>query len=106
MWVGNITPRTSMEEMEKVSKLLRKELIETFDEGRYSHNVTLSSAGLWCDRKYGFPFYVEKVSSRQETAMKEVFIECVHPSDVGYGQIADGLFSTINYLDSLSYEKN
>lgn len=101
MWAGKITPRTSREEMEKASKLLRKELINVFDEGRYSPNVTVSSAGLWCDRKYGFPFYIEKVSARQGNAMKEVFIECVHPSDVGYGQIADGIFSTIDYLESL-----
>ena len=99
MWAGGITPRTSMEEMEKVSKLLRKELISTFDEGRHSSNVTISAAGLWCDRKYGFPFYVDKVSARQNIAEKEVFIECVHPSDVGYGQIADGIFSTIKYLE-------
>lgn len=99
LWAGGITPRTSMEEMEKVSKLFRKELIATFDEGRYSPNVTISAAGLWCDRKYGFPFFVDKVSARQDNAVKEFFIECVHPSDVGYGQIADGLFSTIKYLE-------
>lgn len=99
MWAGGITPRTSMEEMEKVSKLLRKVLIDTFDEGRYSSHVTISAAGLWCDRKYGFPYYVENVSARQNIAVKEVFIECVHPSDVGYGQIADGIFSTIKYLE-------
>lgn len=100
MWAGGITSRTSMEEMEKVSKLLRKVLIDIFDEGRYSSNVTISAAGLWCDRKYGFPFYVEKVSARQNVAEREVFIECVHPSDVGYGQIADGIFSTVKYLET------
>lgn len=99
LWAGGITPRTTMEEMEQISKYFRKELIATFDEGRYLPSVTVSAAGLWCDRKYGFPFYIGKHSARQEDAYKEVFIECVHPSDVGYGQIADGIFSTVKYLE-------
>ena len=99
LWAGGQTKRTSMQEMEKAAKMLRKELIAAFDAGRYSANVTVNAAGLWCDRKYGFPFYLGKVSSRQNDTVKEVFIECVHPSDVGYGQIADSIFSTIKYLE-------
>ena len=97
-WAGNQTKRHSMIEMEKAEKYLRKVIIETFDNGRYNSNVILSSAGLWCDRLYGYPYIVGKMSRRCSAKTKEIFQECVHPFDDGYKQIADGIFGTIKYL--------
>ena len=94
-WEGNQTKRHSMLEMEKAQKYLRKRIIKEFDNSKYSSNVILSSAGLWCDRLYGFPYIIGKVSSRCSAKTKEIFQECVHPFDDGYKQIADGIFSTI-----------
>ena len=97
-WAGHQTKRHSMNEMEKAQKYLRKILIDTFDNGKYNNNVILSSAGLWCDRLYGFPYIVGKVSQRCSAKTKEIFQECVHPFDDGYKQISDGIFGTIKYL--------
>ena len=91
----------SQVEWEFAVKELRKAVIETFDRGAYSKNVTLSTAGLWCDRIYGYP-YIEAPSS-ERTQGERVFriTNCVHPHDNGYKQIADGDFSTIKYLESI-----
>ena len=97
-WAGHQTKRHSMNEMEKAQKYLRKILINTFDNRKYNNNVILSSAGLWCDRLYGFPYIIGKVSQRCSSKTKEIFQECVHPFDDGYRQIADGIFGTIKYL--------
>lgn len=97
-WGGVQTIRDSYCEVEFAQKYLRKKVIENFDQGAYRDNVVLSSAGLWCDRLYGFPYLIEPVS-RRSAVTKEVFQECVHPFDDGYRQIADGIFSTIKSLE-------
>ena len=99
-WAGD-ADRDSHVELELAMKAYRKRLIAEFDNGAYHPNVTLSSAGLWCDRLYGFPYITEKVSARSSVKMVERFVNCVHPHDDGYRQIADGDFSTIKYLESL-----
>lgn len=88
-------------EWEFAVKALRKKIIETFDGGRYSENVTLSAAGLWCDRTYGYPYVTSPVSERTDEAKAMRLVNCVHPHDNGYRQIADGDFSTLKYLLSI-----
>lgn len=100
LWQGEQTVRHTMNEMEMAQKVYRKKMIETFDNGKYSNNITLSCAGIFCDRVYGFPYYKGKVSARNQEKTEEIFIECVHPCDYGYNQIADGIFSTIKYLEN------
>ncbi len=98
-WVYRLTWRHSMMEMEKAMLYLRKVLIQNFDEGKYHPNVSISSAGLWCDRLYGYPYIMVKESERTSAKIKEQFVECVHPFDDGYKQISDGIFSTIKALE-------
>lgn len=100
LWQGMQTYRHSMEEIEKALKYYRKELIAAFDNSAYSANVTICSAGLWCDRLYGFPYLVESTSMRSSVKTVDVFQECVHPFDDGYKSIADGIFSSIKYLEN------
>lgn len=99
-WGG--TNCDSQTEWEYAVKALRKRMIEEFDGGKYSSKVTLSSAGLWCDRLYGFPYVLEKASDRSEGEDVLHLINSVHPHDSGYKQISDGYFSTLKYLESLS----
>lgn len=89
-----------MEEMEKAMKYYRKELIAAFDNSAYSANVSICSAGVWCDRLYGFPYLVERTSMRSSVKTTDVFQECVHPFDDGYKSFADGIFSSIKYLET------
>lgn len=99
-WIYRQTWRHSMMEMEKAMLYFRKVLIQNFDEGRYHKNVFISSAGLWCDRLYGYPYIMVKESARTSVKIKEQFVECVHPFDDGYKQISDGIFSTIKALEN------
>lgn len=95
------TDNDSQVEMEFAVKALRKKVIEQFDCGRFSPNVYVSSAGLWCDRIYGYPYLDAPVSDRTPDERVLRLINCVHPHDNGYKQIADGDFSTIKYLESI-----
>ena len=92
--------RTSGREMEQALKVLRKVLIEEFDNNEYSNNVIISSAGIWCDRLYGFPYINEHPASR--ISVKEVnrFVNFLHPHNDGYKQIADGIYSSIVALSN------
>ncbi len=89
-----------MMEIEFAVKALRKRIISEFDCGRYASNVILSAAGLWCDRIYGFPYEMVTPNSRSNDRCVLRLVNCVHPHDVGYKQIADGYFSTIKYLEN------
>ena len=98
-WDGYKTKVNSHIEVEKAQKLFRKRLIKMietdYDE---DSNVILSSAGIWCDRLWGFPYTMIEESTR--CANKKVFFRNnVHPHDDGYKQTADGIFSTIKYLE-------
>lgn len=86
-------------EWEFAVKALRKKVIAEFDNGKYSKNVTLSTAGLWCDRVYAYPYLNTSASDRTPEATVLRLINCAHPHDNGYRQIADGDFSTIKYLE-------
>ena len=86
-------------EIEFAQKCLRKKFLQMFDEHKYGNNVYVSSAGIWCDRLYGFPYTKEYQSSRASEKIVELFRNSVHPHDDGYRQIADGIYSTIKYLE-------
>ena len=88
-------------EWEFAVKALRKRMLAEFDCGRYHKNVTVSAAGLWCDRIYGYPYLMVPQSERTPDALVLQLRNCVHPSDCGYRQIADGYFSSVKYLESL-----
>lgn len=90
-------------EWEFAVKALRKKIIETFDGGKYSANVILSSAGLLCDRIYAYPYLNVSVSERTPEAQTMRLINCVHPHDNGYKQIADGYFGTLKYLENIRH---
>lgn len=94
------TDNDCMVEQEFALKAFRKKNIEVFDNGAYSKNVTLSTAGLWCDRLYGYPYVMAPASVRSLESRVLRLTNCVHPHDNGYKQIADGDFSTIKYLES------
>ena len=98
-WANSQPWRQQHNEYEKALKYLRKKIIENFDNGAYSANVIVCSAGLWCDRYYGFPYLQMPVSSRTSKLVNKQ-IECVHPFDDGYKQIADGIFSQIEALEN------
>ena len=83
-------------------KELRKAIIKAFDNGAYTKNLTISTAGLWCDRIYAFPYVYTAPSERTPDERVFRLINCAHPHDNGYKQIADGDFSTIKYLESLN----
>lgn len=87
--------RTSEGEMEQALKVLRKRVLAEFDNSAYNANVIVSSAGLWCDRLYGFPYIVEHPESRISVKTVDRFVNFIHPHDDGYKQIADGIFSTL-----------
>ena len=81
-------------ETEYALKAYRKSLITEFSKEIYSSYVTLSSAGLWCDRIFGFPYYHQSVSARTSKE-QDINLDCVHPHNEGMFQIADGIYSTI-----------
>ena len=94
-------PNTSGYDCERALKEFRKRIIEDYDNGKYNSNVILSSAGVWADRTYGFPYVKEKVSKQSSVATELLFKNSIHPHDDGYNQIGDGIFSTIKYLESI-----
>jgi len=98
-WGG--TNNDSEVDMEFAMKALRKKVIEVFDRHRFSDNVYLSTAGMWCDRVYGYPYYDAPASKRTPDQRIMKLANCVHPHDNGYKQIADGDFSTVKYLETL-----
>lgn len=81
-------------ETEYALKAYRKALITEFSKETYSSYVTLSSAGLWCDRTFGFPYYHQSVSVRTSKE-QDINLDYVHPHNEGMFQIADGIYSTI-----------
>lgn len=98
-WDGNQTKVNTHVEVEKAQKLYRKRLIEMIEtDYADDNNVILSSAGIWCDRLWGFPYTKTEESSRCANE-KIWFRNNMHPHDDGYKQIADGIFSTIKYLE-------
>lgn len=96
-WYGTIAD--CQVEFEYAMKALRKRVIAEFDNGRYSKNVLLSTAGLWCDRLYGYPYVNRPQSARTDEAVVMRLVNCVHPHDNGYRQIADGYYSSILYAE-------
>jgi len=92
-------------EWEYAVKALRKNIIKEFDCGRFSPNVTLSCAGLWCDRIYGYPYLNVPQSDRTPEATVMRLMNCVHPHDNGYRQIADGCYSSLKYIDGNRHEE-
>ncbi len=98
-WYG--TRNDCQQEVEFACKALRKATLAEFDGHRYSDNLYISTAGLWCDRIYGFPYLTMPPSVRSTESRIDRLINCVHPHDCGYKQIADGDFSSIKYLESL-----
>ena len=98
---NNNTLRQANNELEQAMKLLRKLLIEAYSASAYSF-VTVCPAGLMCDRLWGFPYINQKPATRISAMEVPVFVENVHPHNDGLKQIADGIFSTIKYLESLS----
>lgn len=98
-WDGNQTKVNSHIEVEKAQKLFRKRLIKMIEtDYADDNNVILSSAGIWCDRLWGFP-YTKTEESNRCSHEKIWFRNNVHPHDDGYKQISDGIFSTIKYLE-------
>jgi len=98
-WDGGATRADSQIETEFAVKALRKRVIAEFDCGKYGKNVIMSTAGLWCDRIYGYPYLIENRSERSVNTPHIRLINCVHPHDIGYSQISDGYFATIQYLE-------
>ena len=100
-FVPEIGNRNSENEGEILLKYFRNRIIEEFDNGKYSASVYLSSSGAWADRLYGFPYIMEKPATRISVIEVPRFLNNVHLHDDGYKQIADGIFSTIKYIESL-----
>lgn len=99
-WYG--TRNDCMTDWEFVLKALRKRVIKEFDRGAFDERITLSTAGLWCDRLWSYPYLTYTASERADYKKVEHLINCAHPHDAGYKQIADGDFSTIMYLEDLA----
>lgn len=97
-WGGG--SNTNMTECEYSIKALRKRIITEFDSGRFDSRVRISSAGLWCDRMYGFPYLTVSPSSRATDPSVLRQINNVHPHDCGYRQIADGIFGSVCCMES------
>ena len=98
-WDGNKTKVNTHREVEKAQKLFRKKLIKMIEtDYAEDSNVILSSAGIWCDRLWGFPYTMSTESSRCSRE-KVFFRNNVHPHDDGYKQTSDGIFSTIKFLE-------
>lgn len=87
--------RTTMNEGEQALKVLRKTVISNFDDSAYSNKVILSTAGIWCDRLYGFPYLIEHPSVRASVKEVDRFVNFLHPHNDGYKQIADGVYSSV-----------
>lgn len=87
-------------EWEFSAKALRKRIISEFDEGRFDSRISICSAGIWCDRIYGYPFEMVPPSERAQDVKVLRLLNNCHPSGSGYNQIADGIFSGLCGLES------
>lgn len=95
----NYQATAGKEAYQKSIFLLRKAIIDNFDNGIYDANVSVGIAGLVCDRYYGYELGTQAVSQRV-TDLIPIHINAVHPAQSGYQQIGDNDFSHILSLIS------
>jgi len=90
----NYQATAAKEAYQKSIFLLRKAIIDNFDNGIYNANVSVGIAGLVCDRYYGYELGSQAVSQRVADLIP-IHINAVHPAQSGYQQIGDNDFSHI-----------
>ena len=102
-WAFNYGADSSKIEYQKNIWKLRELMINEFDLQNYNSNVLLGYAGITVDRYYGYPFTSQNVSDRITTQI-ERHSNAVHPSNEGFSQLGDGMFSMVLYnLDQQTY---
>lgn len=69
-------------------------LVAIFANGNYSANVRVAASGLWVDRTNGYPTTTRAISARVATT-ETINSNGVHPTDSGYQQIADAIYSVL-----------
>ena len=94
-WADNYGAVSSKVEYQKNIWKLRELMLNEFDSQNYNDNVLLGYAGITVDRYYGYPFTSQSVSNRITTQI-ERHSNAVHPSDEGFSQLGDGMFSMIS----------
>jgi len=75
---------------------INKRLLDVFDGGSYGTQVDVCFDGLWVDRTYGYQVATVAESARSATT-KLVITDRVHPSYIGYQQIADSFYSHLRW---------
>lgn len=87
-------------EWEFSAKALRKRIIEEFDCGRFNSRTGICTAGIWCDRIYGYPYETVNPSLRATDSTVVRITNNCHPFSSGYNQIADGIFGGLCGLEA------
>lgn len=69
--------------------------LETFDNGKWSPNVTCFSHGIMTNKKYAFPYEEKPLSARYPDVTSCFITNNVHPTAQGYKAWADGYYNKI-----------
>lgn len=93
-WGVNYDSTRSKKDYKYNISLLRKLILETFDNSLFNTNVKVGYNALAIDRYYGFGLTSQAGASRI-TDTEGVHINAVHPIVAGYNQMADACFSSI-----------
>lgn len=85
---------------------LVSKLIAEFDTEVYKNDrVYLIASNASIDTIYGYPFHMSSTSKRAQVLGTEHYYKrinnAVHPSDVGYNQMGDALYSFLKYANDL-----
>ena len=93
-WALNYGAGYDYERYVYAMRLVWDYLIETYDADAHNANTSLAIVGLMVDRTYGFERTLTNVSGRS-TVQEYETVNGVHPTDTGYYQFADAVYSQI-----------
>ena len=89
---------SSWSKKERRLRVLNNRYIKAFDNGVYHANLTTVAHGAWVNRVHGYPTESTPISSRMPLINEVKFTDTIHPTDEGYLQLSDAVYSKIRAI--------